>query len=56
MHDALSDHAEAAVEGHAAICEVIRDGRPEAAAQATAVHLDKTLEDYRRAIRRRLFG
>ncbi|WP_327748134.1 FadR/GntR family transcriptional regulator [Streptomyces europaeiscabiei] len=56
IHDVLSDHAEAAVEEHAAIYEAIRDGRPEAAAQATAVHLDKTLEDYRRAIQRRLFG
>ncbi|MGW2643047.1 GntR family transcriptional regulator, partial [Streptomyces sp. NPDC001348] len=26
------------------------------AAEATAVHLDRTLEDYRREIQRRLFG
>ncbi|MGW2769403.1 FadR/GntR family transcriptional regulator [Streptomyces sp. NPDC001275] len=56
MHDVLSEHAEAAVEEHAAIYEAIRDGQPEAAAEATAVHLDKTLEDYRREIQRRLFG
>ncbi|NIY69409.1 FadR/GntR family transcriptional regulator [Streptomyces malaysiensis] len=56
MHHTLGEHAEAAVEEHAAIYEAIRDGQPEAAAQATAVHLDKTLEDYRREIGRRLFG
>ena len=33
----------------------IRDGDPEAA-QATCVHLDNTLEDYRREIQRRVFG
>ncbi|MFF9808338.1 hypothetical protein ACF1G5_25020 [Streptomyces coeruleorubidus] len=34
----------------------IRDGRPDEAAEAAAVHLDRTLEDYRREIQRRLFG
>jgi hypothetical protein len=56
IHEALSGRTEAAVEEHAAIYESIRDGEPEAAAQATAVHLDKTLEDYRREIQRRVFG
>ena len=56
IHDTLSPQSEAAVEEHAAIYEAVRDGRPEAAAQATAVHLDRTLEDYRQEIQRRLFG
>ncbi|MER7927189.1 FCD domain-containing protein [Streptomyces sp. NPDC096057] len=54
--DRLSAHSEAAIEEHAAIYEAVRDGRPEAAAQATAVHLDRTLEDYRQEIQRRVFG
>jgi DNA-binding GntR family transcriptional regulator len=44
------------VEEHEAIYRAIRDGRPDEAAEATAVHLDRTLEDYRREIQRRLFG
>ena len=41
---------------HAAIYDAIRDGDPEAAAAATGVHLDRTLEDYRREIQRLVFG
>ena len=41
---------------HTAIHHAIRDGDPDAAARAAAVHIDNTLEDYRREIRRRLFG
>ncbi len=52
----LGGHAAAAVEEHEAIYRAIRDGEPEAAAQATRVHLDNTLEDYRREIQRRVFG
>ena len=52
----LGGHAEAAVEEHDTIYRAIRDGEPEAAAQATSVHLDNTLEDYRREIQRRVFG
>ena len=52
----LGGHAAAAVEEHAAIYHAIRDGEPEAAAEATSVHLDNTLEDYRREIQRRVFG
>jgi DNA-binding FadR family transcriptional regulator len=52
----LGGHAEAAVGEHEAIYRAIRDGNPEAAAQATSVHLDNTLEDYRREIQRRVFG
>lgn len=52
----LGGHAGAAVGEHEAIYRAIRDGEPEAAAQATSVHLDNTLEDYRREIQRRVFG
>ena len=52
----LGGHAHAAVGEHGAIYRAIRDGDPEAAAQATSVHLDNTLEDYRREIQRRVFG
>jgi GntR family transcriptional regulator, transcriptional repressor for pyruvate dehydrogenase complex len=52
----LGGHADAAIGEHEAIYRAIRDGEPEAAAQATSVHLDNTLEDYRREIQRRVFG
>lgn len=52
----VGGHADAAVEEHDAIYRAIRDGEPEAAAHATSVHLDNTLEDYRREIQRRVFG
>lgn len=52
----LGGHADAAVGEHEAIYRAIRDGDPEAAAQATSMHLDNTLEDYRREIQRRVFG
>jgi hypothetical protein len=41
---------------HAAIYRAIRDGDADGAALAATVHLDNTLEDYRREIKRRLFG
>lgn len=56
MHGALGDHARDAVAEHTAIYEAIRDGDPDAAAEATSVHLDKTLDEYRREIQRRVFG
>ncbi|WP_203690780.1 FCD domain-containing protein [Streptomyces sp. SID12488] len=56
IHDTLGENTEFAVEEHEAIYRAIRDGRPEEAAEATAAHLDRTLEDYRREIQRRLFG
>lgn len=56
IHDVLSEGTKAAVEEHEAIYRAIRDGRPDEAAAATVVHLDRTLEDYRREIQRRLFG
>jgi len=52
----LGGHAHGAVDEHEAIYRAIRDGEPEAAAQATSVHLDNTLDDYRREIQRRVFG
>ena len=45
-----------AVEEHAAIYRAIRDGDEDAAATAAAAHVDRTLEDYRREIQRRVFG
>jgi GntR family transcriptional repressor for pyruvate dehydrogenase complex len=56
MHGAIGEHARDAVAEHEAIYAAIRNGDPDAAAEATRVHLDKTLEDYRREIERRVFG
>jgi GntR family transcriptional regulator, transcriptional repressor for pyruvate dehydrogenase complex len=56
IHDTLGEGTEFAVQEHEAIYRAIRDGRPEEAAEATAAHLDRTLEEYRREIQRRLFG
>lgn len=56
MQGTVGGHAQEAIDEHAAIYQAIRDGDPEAAARATAVHLDNTLEDYRREIQRRVFG
>ncbi len=56
LHGTVGGHAAEAIDEHAAIYRAIRDGDPEAAARAAAVHLDNTLEDYRREIQRRVFG
>jgi len=56
LHGTLGGHAPEAVAEHTAIFHAIRDGDPDAAARAAAVHIDNTLEDYRREIQRRLFG
>jgi GntR family transcriptional regulator, transcriptional repressor for pyruvate dehydrogenase complex len=56
LRGTVGGHAAEAIDEHAAIYQAIRDGDPEAAAQAAAVHLDNTLEDYRREIQRRVFG
>ena len=56
LHGTLGGHAAEAVDEHAAIYQAIRDGEPDEAAQASTVHLDNTLEDYRREIQRRVFG
>lgn len=55
-HGTLVGRAEGAVEEHAAIYQAIRDADPDAAARSTTVHLDNTLEDYRREIQHRVFG
>ncbi len=52
----VGGHAAEAVEEHEAIYRAIRDGKPGAAAEATYMHLDNTLKDYRREIQRRVFG
>ena len=52
----VGGHAAEAVEEHEIIYRAIRDGQPGAAAEATYVHLDNTLKDYRREIQRRVFG
>lgn len=52
----VGGHAEAAVSEHEAIYRAIGDGDAEVAAHATSLHLDNTLEDYRREIQRRVFG
>jgi DNA-binding GntR family transcriptional regulator len=56
LHGTVGGHAAEAVEEHAAIYRAIRDGDAEGAARAATVHLDNTLEDYRREIQRRVFG
>jgi GntR family transcriptional regulator, transcriptional repressor for pyruvate dehydrogenase complex len=56
LHGTVGGHAAEAIEEHATIYRAIQDGDPEAAAQAAAVHLDNTLQDYRREIQRRIFG
>jgi DNA-binding FadR family transcriptional regulator len=56
LRGTLGGHAAEAVEEHAAIYQAIRDGEPVKAAHAATVHLDNTLEDYRREIQRRVFG
>ncbi|WP_245594305.1 FadR/GntR family transcriptional regulator [Actinospica robiniae] len=56
LQGTLGGHVEGALEEHAAILQAIRSGDAEAAAHAATVHLDNTLEDYRREIQRRVFG
>jgi GntR family transcriptional regulator, transcriptional repressor for pyruvate dehydrogenase complex len=56
LNGAVGGHVAEAVDEHAAIYRAIRDGDPDAAGVAAAVHVDRTLEDYRREIRRRVFG
>ncbi|MEU4673634.1 FadR/GntR family transcriptional regulator [Amycolatopsis sp. NPDC023774] len=56
LRGTVGGHAAEAIDEHAAIYQAIRDGDSEAAAQAAAIHLDNTLDDYRREIQRRVFG
>jgi DNA-binding FadR family transcriptional regulator len=52
----IGGHASEAVDEHDAISRAIRAGDPEGAARAAAIHIDNTLEDYRREIRQRIFS
>ncbi len=56
LRGAVGSHAAEAVEEHAAIYRAIRDGDEDAAAAAATAHVDRTLDDYRREIQRRVFG
>ncbi|MCP2170429.1 FadR/GntR family transcriptional regulator [Goodfellowiella coeruleoviolacea] len=56
MRGTVGGHASEAIDEHTAIYQAIRDGDPDAAALATASHLDNTLKDYRLEIQRRVFG
>jgi len=56
MNGAIGGHAAEAIAEHDAIFRAIREGDAEAAAEAAGVHLDKTLDEYRREIQRRVFG
>jgi GntR family transcriptional regulator, transcriptional repressor for pyruvate dehydrogenase complex len=56
LQGTLGGHAEEALHEHAAIYDAIRTGDADAAALAATIHLDNTLEDYRREIQRRVFG
>ncbi|SFW85678.1 FadR/GntR family transcriptional regulator [Amycolatopsis australiensis] len=56
MSGTVGGHAADALDEHDAIHRAIRDGDPDAAARAAAVHIDNTLEDYRREIQQRIFG
>jgi DNA-binding FadR family transcriptional regulator len=52
----IGGHVAKAVEEHEAIYQAIRIGDAEAAAQAAALHIDNTLDDYRREIQQRIFS
>jgi len=52
----VGDRVHKAVAEHAAIYEAIRNGRPDGAAAAVVLHVDNSLEDYNKEIRRRLFA
>jgi DNA-binding FadR family transcriptional regulator len=51
----IGGHGAKAVEEHEAIFQAIRDADPERAAQAAAVHIDNSLNDYRREIQQLIF-
>ncbi|MFS1303523.1 FadR/GntR family transcriptional regulator [Streptosporangium longisporum] len=56
LRGSIGGHGAKAVEEHEAIHRAIRMGDAEAAAQAAAVHIDNTLEDYRKEIQQRIFS
>lgn len=55
LRGSVGGHAGKAVEEHEAIYQAIRAGDPEAAVHAATMHIDNTLDDYRRGIRQRIF-
>jgi GntR family transcriptional repressor for pyruvate dehydrogenase complex len=56
LHGSLGGRAARALDEHEAIYQAIRDGDPDAAAQAAATHISNTLDEYRRAIQQRIFS
>jgi GntR family transcriptional regulator, transcriptional repressor for pyruvate dehydrogenase complex len=52
----VNDRIHQAAAEHAAIYQAIRDGHPDEAAAAAVRHVNNSLEDYNREIRRRLFA
>lgn len=56
LRGSVGGHAAQAIEEHEAIHQAIRAGDPEAAARAAAIHIDNTLDDYRREIQQRIFS
>ncbi len=51
----IGGHGAKAVEEHDAIYQAIRAGEPDAAAHAAGIHIDNTLDDYRKEIQQRIF-
>jgi GntR family transcriptional repressor for pyruvate dehydrogenase complex len=56
LRGSIGGHAAEAADEHDAIYQAIRAGDAEAAAEAAAVHIDNTLDDYRREIQQRIFS
>jgi GntR family transcriptional repressor for pyruvate dehydrogenase complex len=55
LRGSIGGHGAKAIEEHEAIFQAIRDADPERAAQAAAVHIDNSLDDYRREIQQLIF-
>ena len=55
LRGSVGEHATKAIEEHQAILHAIRNGNPEEAAQAAAIHIDNSLNNYRREIQQLIF-
>ena len=55
LRGSIGGHGAKAVEEHEAIFQAIRDADPERAAQAAAVHIENSRDDYRREIQQLIF-